>query len=185
MPRIEEPILKHRSPGRIWLVSGCGEGPPLARALLAAGWSLRVSVVSGEAARAYPPQPCLEMAVGAIGLDQPAVAQQLLASRAEGAPFTWVIDASHPFACRISAELSRACAQLEQPLLRLDRPLLAVDGAELLISLRDLKGRCRREERLLLAIGARQLAEAHRCCPEAHLHARVLPRPGEIGRAHV
>ena len=48
---------------------------------------------------------------------------------------------------------------------------------------RDLKGRCRREERLLLAIGARQLAEAHRCCPEAHLHARVLPRPGALRTA--
>lgn len=183
MPRIEVTILKHRFPGRIWLVSGCGEGPPLARALLAAGWQVRVSVVTPEAARAYGQQANQELAIGAIGLAQPPVAAQLLAARAEGAPFTWVIDASHPFASRISADLSQACARLDQPLLRLRRPLLPLGGAELLTRLQDLEGRCRPGERLLLAIGARQLSLARRCCPEACLHARVLPRPGALRQA--
>lgn len=177
------PILKHHSPRRIWLVSGCGEGPPLAQALLAAGWQVRVSVVSPEAARAYGTWANLELAVGAIGLDQPSVADQLLAVRAAGAPFTWVIDASHPFACRISSDLRQTCARLEQPLLRLRRPLLPLGGAELLTRLQDLEGRCRSGERLLLAIGARQLSLARRCCPEACLHARVLPRPGAMRQA--
>jgi precorrin-6A/cobalt-precorrin-6A reductase len=183
MPRIEVPILKHHSPRRIWLVSGCGEGPPLARALLAAGWQVRVSVVSPEAARAYGPWANLELAIGAIGFEQPSVADQLLAVRAAGDPFAWVIDASHPFASRISAELSQTCARLEQPLLRLRRPLLPLGGAELLTRLQDLEGRCRSGERLLLAIGARQLSLARRCCPEACLHARVLPRPGAMRQA--
>jgi precorrin-6A/cobalt-precorrin-6A reductase len=183
MPRIKESILKHHSPRRIWLVSGCGEGPPLARALLAAGWQLRVSVVSPEAARAYRQAANLELAIGAIGLDQPSVADQLLAARAAADPFAWVIDASHPYASRISAELSQTCARLEQPLLRLLRPLLPLGGAELLTRLQDLEGRCRSGERLLLAIGARQLSLAKRCCPEARLHARVLPRPGAMRQA--
>ena len=177
------PILNHRSPGRIWLVSGCGEGPPLARALLAAGWRLRVSVVSPEAARAYGRMEGLEMAIGAIGVDQPTVAEQLRASWAEGAPFTWVVDASHPFASRIHAELSRTCAQVDQPLLRLSRPLLPLAGVEVLSNLNALEGRCRSGERLLLAIGARQLSWATRCCPQARLHARVLPRPKALRTA--
>ena len=198
MPRKKVPILKHRSPGRIWLVSGCGEGPPLARALLAAGWRLRVSVVSPEAARAYGVLDGLELAIGAIGVDQPTVAEQLRLSRAAGTPFTWVIDASHPFASHISAELSRSCRQLQQPFVRLRRPQLPLQGAEVLANLHALEGRCRSGERLLLAIGARQLSLVRHLCPDAILHARVLPRPKalrlalaaglaaeQIGRAHV
>ncbi|MFO0015601.1 MAG: precorrin-6A/cobalt-precorrin-6A reductase [Synechococcaceae cyanobacterium] len=165
------------------MVSGCGEGPPLARALLAAGWQVRVSVVSPEATRAYGQQANLELAIGAIGLDQPCVADQLQAARAAGDPFSWVIDASHPFASRISTHLSQACNRLGQPLLRLRRPLLPPGNAELLTRPQDLKGRCRRGERLLLAIGARQLSLVRRCCPEACLHARVLPRPGALRQA--
>ena len=183
MPRNEVPILNHRSPGRIWLVSGCGEGPPLARALLAEGWRLRVSVVSPEAARPYGRLEGLEMAIGAIGIDQPTVAEQIRVSRAEAAPFTWVVDASHPFASRIHAELSRTCAQVDQPLLRLMRPLLPLAGVEVLATLNALEGRCRSGERVLLAIGARQLSWVKRCCPEARLHARVLPRPQALRTA--
>ena len=39
--------------GRIWLLSGTGEGPPLAAALLRAGWRVDVSVVTPSAARSY------------------------------------------------------------------------------------------------------------------------------------
>ena len=52
---------------RIWLLSGTGEGPPLAAELLGRGWQLRVSVVSSAAARAYPAHPKLELKVGALG----------------------------------------------------------------------------------------------------------------------
>ena len=57
---------------RIWLLSGTGEGPPLAAELLRRGWQLRVSVVSSAAARAYPAHPALELQVGALG-DEAAV----------------------------------------------------------------------------------------------------------------
>ena len=57
---------------RIWLLSGTGEGPPLAAELLRRGWQLRVSVVSSAAARAYPAHPNLELQVGALG-DEAAV----------------------------------------------------------------------------------------------------------------
>ena len=39
--------------GRIWLLSGTGEGPRLAAALLQLGWFVEASVVTPAAARAY------------------------------------------------------------------------------------------------------------------------------------
>ncbi|KEF43234.1 MAG: hypothetical protein ER33_00370 [Cyanobium sp. CACIAM 14] len=187
-----EPILMHgphgrqsvpqgearRPAGRIWLIAGTGEGPPLAQALLARGWRLKVSLVSRGAALAYGHHPDQELAVGAIGgADGPeaGVTAELTAARERGEPYRWVIDATHPFATRISAALASACAALEQPLLRLHRPDLGPGGATPLADLADLGSRCRPGERLLLAIGARRLAEAVAASPQALHHARLLP----------
>jgi hypothetical protein len=52
---------------QLWLISGTGEGPPLARALLERGWRVRVCVVGSGAALTYPPDPRLELRVGALG----------------------------------------------------------------------------------------------------------------------
>ena len=98
---------------RIWLLSGTGEGPPLAAELLRRGWQLRVSVVSSAAARAYPAHPNLELQVGALG-DEAAV-QTALAHW----PCRWVVDAAHPFARSIHPAVTKACKALGQPLLRL------------------------------------------------------------------
>jgi precorrin-6A/cobalt-precorrin-6A reductase len=184
-----DPILRHdprRGGGRIWLIAGTGEGPRLAGRLLARGWRLRVSVVSRTAALAYPRDPALELRQGAIGGGAPPPAaqreleRQLEAARRDGDAFGWVIDASHPFAARISAALAAACRRQSAPLLRLTRPQAPLDGAELLGDLDALEGRLDADEPLLLAIGARQLARAVARCPTARHHARVLPRPGAL-----
>jgi len=111
--------------GAIWLVSGIGEGPRLARALLARGWRLRVSVVGEAAGRAYDRHPALELQVGALAGSE-AIAAALVAARRHGGGFRWVVDGSHPFAERISADLLAACRHLDQPLLRLQRPPVPV-----------------------------------------------------------
>jgi precorrin-6A/cobalt-precorrin-6A reductase len=196
---MEGPILmhgprRHQSDGpgggdgadRIWLIAGTGEGPALATALLARGWRLRVSVVSPAAALAYGPHPGQELAVGAIGgPDGPeaGVAAELAGARQRGDPYRWVIDATHPFATRISAALARTCGALEQPLLRLRRPDLASAGAVPLADLAELRRHGRPGERLLLAIGARRLAEAVAATPEAIHHARLLPHGEALGMA--
>ena len=92
----------------------------MARALLERGWRLRVSVVSELAGRAYPAHPRLELQVGALGGAE-AIAAALEAQRRQGG-FRWVVDGTHPFAERISADLLTACQRLDQPLLRLQRP---------------------------------------------------------------
>jgi precorrin-6A/cobalt-precorrin-6A reductase len=167
----------------IWLIAGTGEGPALTSRLLERGWSVRVSVVSAAAARAYDCHPQLELWVGA--LDGPTgpegvVLAELQGASQRGTPFRWLIDASHPFAQRISAALALACARAGQPLLRLERPRPAGPGATVLADLESLAGIDLRGRRLLLAIGARRLAEAVAHSPGAVHHARLLPSPGAL-----
>lgn len=172
-------ILKHPPRGsRIWLIAGTGEGPPLAQQLLAGGWRLKVSLVSRAAALAYGAHPHQELAVGAIGASEgpeAGVAAELVEARRRGEPYTWVIDATHPFATRISAALALTCTAQGQPLLRLKRPDLSGAGAVVLGDLACLGAHCRPGERLLLAIGARRLGEAVAAAPQALHHARLLP----------
>lgn len=173
---------------RVWLISGTGEGPPLAAALLACGWRLRVSVVTPAAARAYPRHPDLELAVGPLGGEAGAspvfaVIAELQRALAQADPYHWLVDATHPFARQISAALAQACRQQGQPLLRLQRQALPPGRAALLDDLGDLGAVSRPGERLLLAIGARRMAEAIAATPEALHHARVLPSPLALRQA--
>ena len=150
--------------------------------LLARGWRVRVCVVGSAAALAYRPDPRLELRVGALG--GPAdLERDLAAACAAGAPPRWVVDATHPFASRISAALAAACAARGQPLLRLQRPLLPPDGATLLSGLEALGGVPLQGRALLLAIGARQLGAALALSPGARHHARLLPSAGALAAA--
>jgi len=152
-----------------------------------------VSVVSRAAARAYPPHPRLQLVVGAIGsigsesrpeaTPEAAIRQELERARTGQQPFRWVIDASHPFASRITAALVTACAGAKVPLLRLWRPELPGEAVGILADLPDLLGQAQGGERWLLAIGARRLAEAIRLTPGAVHHARILPRPQALQQA--
>ena len=164
----------------IWLLSGTGEGPLIAARLLAAGWSVQLSLVSEDALRAYAPHPRLQSRLGALA--GPGALEAELQD-APLAPFRWVIDASHPFACRISAGLAAVCARFNQPLLRLWRPpapqrpgsrLILLDQLEDLAAL-DLEG-----ERLMLAIGARHLARAVERAGARACFARILPSPASL-----
>ncbi|MDM7953308.1 MAG: precorrin-6A/cobalt-precorrin-6A reductase [Cyanobium sp. CZS 25K] len=172
--------------GRIWLIAGTGEGPPLAQRLLAGGWRLKVSLVSRAAALAYGAHPRQELAVGAIGgPDGPeaGITAELACARHRGDPYAWVIDATHPFATRISAALAHTCTALEQPLLRLLRPDLDAVHAVRLSDLARLGDHGRPGERLLLAIGARRLADAVAASPASVHHARLLPHGEALAMA--
>jgi precorrin-6A/cobalt-precorrin-6A reductase len=99
-----------------------------------------------------------------------------------------VVDASHPFARRITALLQEVCRGLGQPLLRLQRPPL--DGpaggppVQLLEGI-DALGHCGswQGRRLLLAIGSRHLPAARRASAAALHFARVLPAPDSLALA--
>lgn len=182
-----------RQPARLWLIAGTGEGPRLASQLLERGWRLEVSVVSEAASLAYPAHRRQRLLVGALAGGE-AIRQQLAAAALEGQPYAAVVDASHPFASQISHQLAAALQQQiadrpsgpqpAQPLLlRLVRPLLSSPADRLLVNLKALAHHRLTGTRLLLAIGARQLAEAVALSPGALHHARLLPNPEALQRA--
>lgn len=166
----------------MWILAGTGEGPALAGPLLQQGWGLRVSVVSEAAALAYRPlaqdwpPAALQLLVGPLD-GQAGIGAQLQRFDQAGDRLAAVVDATHPFAIRISHDLAQVCRQWRLPLLRLGRALLPQDGASLLADLDALTAVDLRGQRLLLALGSRQLTRARACSPGALHHARVLPNP--------
>lgn len=165
----------HQGQPRIWLLAGTGEGPLLAEKLLAAGWQLQLSLVSEVAALSYRSHPNLAIKIGPLA-GVSAVGQELDQAAARGNPFAVVVDASHPFARQISNELAQGCLPRQQYLLRLGRPLLNGPGqVQELANLEALADYAWHGERLLYAIGARQLAGAIALSPGALHHARILP----------
>lgn len=171
----------NRNEAWIWLFAGTAEGPVLAQQLLARGWWVRVSVVTPAAARVYPEHPRLQLRVGAHSSDA-----QLRAELHELAP-RWVVDATHPFAQVISRRLERLCGPDGPALLPLERrlPEQGAPGERLqwLSDLDELHQLPLAGERLLLAIGARQLAAAVRASAAAEQFARVLDQPGSLQAA--
>jgi precorrin-6A/cobalt-precorrin-6A reductase len=103
--------VRRRGAG-VLVLGGTAEARELAGALEAAG----VPVVSSLAGRvARPRLPAGEVRVGGFGGPQGLV--RWLAEHGVGA----VIDATHPFAERISASAAQACEAAGVPLLRLER----------------------------------------------------------------
>lgn len=187
---MHEPASEQPSQPHLWLVAGTGEGPLLAAALLKRGWRVEVSLVSSAAGRAYAPQPGLELEIGALG-GEAAIEARLEAARAAGAAFSWVVDASHPFARVITAQLASVCQRLSQPLLRLRRDWIGAEGdsetahqgVTLLNDLAALASVDLCADQLLLAIGARQLGTALAVSNAAGHGARILPSAAALRMA--
>ena len=161
----------------ICLVSGTGDGPPLAEALLQRGWNVLVCVVTPTAARAYTAHPQLQIRIGALAADS-----DLEALLERWRPH-WCVDATHPFACAISQRLERVCLGRQQALLRLARcAATAVNNTAVqpLSDLGQLSDYAWAGERLLLAIGSRQLPEALAHSRAATHFARVLDQPNSL-----
>lgn len=178
---MHEPAI-HQQP-RLWLLAGTGDGLRLALELRRRGWRLLVCVVSAEAALAYPASADLELRVGAIE-GAAGIRSVLEQARRGGAPFTAVVDASHPFARQITAALADVWeAPGLPPLLRLRRPDPGPGTGDRLQVLPDLEALAELPLhgcRLLLAIGARQLGQAVVRSPGAVHHARLLPNAAAL-----
>ena len=157
---------------RIWLLAGTGDGPPLAAAMIRHGWRVTVSVVTAAASRAYAGLDLDQIRIGALqGPD--AIRKELQVDPG----FHWVVDATHPFASQISADLKQACADCDQPLLRFERPRESGGSVHLLAALDGLAQCSLSGRRVFLAIGGRHLPLAHAAAREAgaEVFARCLP----------
>jgi precorrin-6A/cobalt-precorrin-6A reductase len=157
---------------RILLLSGTSEGPLLARALLAAGFEVRATVTREEA-RANLFGPLLNaVQVEARGFTEEGLTAFLGQGEAD-----LVLDATHPFAVRITRIAHAVCGRMGVPYVRYERPNWEpppgtrlvdsfAEAAELLPSL---------GSRVLLTIGSKQLKHFASLQDRLHLMARILP----------
>ena len=168
----------------VWLLSGTGEGPVLVAALVAQGWRVSVSVVSASAAGAYAGLSLEDLWTGPLdGVEGILGVLDQARDRHQG--FDWVVDATHPFAVKISTDLQLACQEFAQPLLRFERPMEGCGEASLIASSADLARQTLQGSRLLMALGARHLGQAVRAARQAgaQVFARVLPSPESLRHA--
>lgn len=164
----------------VLLLSGASEGPVLARALLDAGFRVVATVTREEGRHNLFGDMLHEVRVEVGGFTEESLQHYLTQGGAD-----LVLDATHPFAVRITQIASAVCARTGVPYVRYQRPdweppegtvytVSYTEAADILPSL---------GARALLTIGAKQLKHF------AHLHsrlwlcARLLPSPASIQQA--
>lgn len=168
----------------LWILSGTGEGPFLARELIDRGWNISVSVVSRQASLVYRDLPLEKLTIGPInGIE--GIKSFLREAQISHNGFDLIVDATHPFALLISSQITEVCKELRQPLLRYERPVEDLGIANLIkspeaLSRFDLSG-----QRLLMAIGSRSLKEASMAAQKsgAKVFARILPMQESLRQA--
>lgn len=153
----------------ILLFGGTAEGHSLARRLTQAGLAVTCSVATAYGEAVLEPTPGLTVHVGRMDADQMA------AEMAKG--YTCVVDATHPYADRVSENIRRAAETAGLPYYRLLRPREAAEGvlwadspADAARMLADLPGN------VLLTTGSKDL-KTFTQVPDYRdrLYVRVLP----------
>ena len=164
----------------VLLLSGTSEGPELARALLSEGFDVRATVTRDEA-RDHLFGPLLTaMQVEVRGFTEESLREFLSQGGAD-----LVLDATHPFAVRITQIAASACAQQAVPYVRYQRPdwdppdgtVVASSYPEAAAILPTLG------LRILLTIGAKQLKHFADLHDRLTVFARVLPSPTSVQQA--
>jgi precorrin-6A/cobalt-precorrin-6A reductase len=165
---------------RILLLSGTCEGPPLAEALLAAGFQVRATVTRDEARHNLFGPLRERIDVEVRGFTEETLGDFLRRGEAD-----LVLDATHPFAVRITRIAHAVCTRLGTPYVRYERRdwtppegTMVVDSyaaaAEVLPSV---------GSRIMLTIGAKQLGYFAHLHERLKLYARILPSPVSLQQA--
>ncbi len=146
-----------RGPARVMqptalILGGTGESRDLARLLRDAGWT----VTSSLAGRVSTPRlPVGQVRIGGFG--GPAGLARWIVDNGVDV----VVDATHPFAEKISLSAAEACKATGAPLVRLQRPQWEEQPGDRwthVSSMQEAAQRARRYSHVFLAIGRQQLA---------------------------
>ena len=169
-PSPESGGQKSGKPCRIVVFGGTTEGREEALRLFRAGEDVLVSVTSGYARALLPEElPCR---VGALNREE------MMRFLREEAPDS-VIDATHPYAARVTENLRACCRALSIPLRRVARPETAGAWRESALRVRDAKAAAlalgETSGNVLLTTGSRTLGRYAGAVPGERLWARVLP----------
>jgi len=167
--------------GAVWVFAGTSDGNALARDLLTRGETVVLSVASeygGEVARAGVPGAFV--CAGKRGVE--ARRQLLRGAKA-------VVDATHPYAATISAQLALLSGELGLPYLRYERPALLTEGMDGVVFADTVQAALQTASqvgaRVFLATGSGGL-KTFTGLPEAaglQLFARVAPVVGSLEAA--
>jgi cobalt-factor III methyltransferase len=165
----------------VWVFSGTGDGNALAAELSARGYRLIVSTASDYGAElASEALPGLDVRSGRKGID--ARRSELQQSRA-GA----IIDATHPFATDISAQLTQLARELNIPYIRYERPSAHLAGFD--HHVQDMPAAARQAieigQRIFLATGIKDLQTFLRqpSAETRHWFLRITPDADSLERA--
>ena len=173
--------IDHR---HVWLLSGTGEGPLLANALVERGFLVSVSVVSYQASLPYRDFPLEAIWIGPIGGVE-GVRQILKKAEFDHYGFDFVLDATHPFASLISSDLNRACKEINQALLRFERIIESPSWVSCIASVEDIPRESLSGKNFLFAIGSRNLLKAASSAigGGSNVFARILDSPQSLRSA--
>ena len=157
---------------RILILGGTREAADLAARLVAEGHDVTTSL----AGRTKEPRPVAgNVRVGGFG-----GAEGLSRALSDGG-YARLIDATHPFAVRISRNAASAASSTGIPLERIERPEWQPEPGDRWIDVRDLAdavARIPRGARVLLALGSQHIAPfASRT--DVHFVVRMVDRPSE------
>jgi len=165
---------------KVLLLSGTSEGPVLGRALLDASYEVMATVTTEEG-RVHlfsELQHALTVQVG--GFNEETLRTFLEQGRAD-----LVLDATHPFAVRITQLASTVCAALHVPYVRYERPdweppegTVYADSYAAAAALLPTLG-----SRIMLTIGVRQLKYFAALHERLTLFARILPAVNSLQQA--
>ncbi len=170
---------------QIWLVGGTTESIELAHALLSCQLSCIITVTSQAARCHYPQDPRIQIHAGVLSAD--TLKSFIYAQRVGG-----ILDASHPYATKISELAMAAAQQFQLPYLRFERPQIPpkLDWRErktLILEMETLSHLLcddyLGQQRVLLTIGRQSLQFfkdwQHKCT----LFVRILPYPEALQAA--
>jgi len=163
---------------KVWLIGGTSESRLLAQGLLERRLACVVTVTTDSAKSLYPSSPWLTVQVGKL---KESDLEQFRRSQNIGV----ILDASHPWAIKISqtAIAFSECAQL--PYLRYERPPVRAssDGSQI-VSLDSfatlVTGEYLSDRRVFLTVGYQRLPLFQPWQHRATLFARVLPSPKSL-----
>jgi precorrin-6A/cobalt-precorrin-6A reductase len=168
---------------RILLLSGTCEGLPLARALLAAGFQVRATVTRPEAKENL--FGSLVGQASRLSVEVRGFTEQSLEAFLGRGEADLVLDATHPFAVRISRIAWSVCERIRMPYVRYERPDWTppagthfVDSyAAAAVVLPSLGSRP------MLTIGVKQLKHFASLHGRLTMYARILPSPLSLRQA--
>ena len=162
----------------VWILSGTSDGPNIAERLLNLNYVVFVSVISYRASLVYPKKDKLHIITGRI-IDEFEVRQFL-----EKHQIDLIIDATHPFAMQISANLVKGCEKSNKMLLRFERQsqVKSSFNSRFVDDLKGIKIADIKNKNLLLAVGARSLNEVaeYYMKMEVNIFARILATEDSI-----